>query len=99
MTKPVIGFEDERMIQRTIGLVNWCGIQYEIDWRYHEENNQIVACEPSAWVFLNGEQIIDFVNPREGVTGWTTKEEVLYDAGRFIKNGHMHQLLNDRGML
>lgn len=95
MTAPVIGFEDERMIQRTIGIVNFNGAAYEIDWRFHEEDGQVVACEPAAWVFLDNKQLIDFCNPRDGVAGWTTKEEVLYDAGRFIKNGYMAQLLNE----
>ena len=93
---PIIGYEDERMVQKTIGVVNFNGVQYEIDWRYYEEDGEIIAAEPAAWVFLDGEQIIDFVNPRGKATGWHTKKEVLYDADRLIKNGHMHSRIVGR---
>ena len=55
---PIIGYEDERMVQKTIGVVNFNGVQYEIDWRYYEEDGEIIAAEPAAWVFLTENKLL-----------------------------------------
>ena len=45
---PIIGYEDERMVQKTVGTITHNGNRYEIDWRYYEENGEIIAAEPVA---------------------------------------------------
>lgn len=93
MSYPIVGFEDDRMCQRTIGTVKHDGKIYEIDWRYYEENGQIIACEPVAWVIKDGYDVTNFCNPCENVDGWATKADVMNDARAFITEGHMTTLL------
>jgi len=57
-----------------------------------EESGPVVAADPAAWVFVNGEQIIDFVNPDPTKDGWQSIDELMADVHRFIASGALHAI-------
>lgn len=73
------------MSEATIGAVAWDGTEYEIDWPFEIDDETLRA--DFAVIYLDGQQLAEFVNPTWGP--FENEEHVLELAFSFISEGEL----------